>query len=167
MFQSKRYLNIANRVAIVLFCGFVYEYYFRDLTNLFSKLVSELSVLFHCFWLRKNILLSIQNKVLAVRAEQSCCRPCFALFFNINILLSIYKGFVLDQICGGHSVVFTRLLTNDRDMSSMHGPRFPMNRGRILLLNAISLNPPVLRRNIVFLLLLSSEEQRAKIRQVL
>ena len=148
------------------FCGLVYEYYFRDLKNLFSKLVTELSVSFHCFRLEKIFCFQygVKSRQLDLNSPAVVQLPYIFQYKYSSFYLQAFRPRpnMRRSFCGIHETS-----NNDRDISSMHGPRFPMNRGRILLLNAISLYPPVLRSNIVLLLLLSSEEQGAKVWQVL
>lgn len=166
MFQSKRYLNIANRVTIVpsvvLSMHIILEIWKIYFQNLSQKKVSHFTVL---DW--KKILFPKQNiksRQLELNSPAVVQLPCVFQYKYSSFYLQAFRPRpnMRRSFCGIHETS-----NNDRDMSSMHGPRFPMNRGRILLLNAISLHPPVLRSNIILLLLLSSEEQRAKVRQVL
>ena len=158
-------LQTESLLSLLWFCLWNY---FRDLKNLFSKLVTELSVSFPCFWLEKKIILPPYTRIMSRQLELNS--P--AVVQLPYIFQYKYSSFYLQafrprpnmrrSFCGIHETS-----NDDRDMSSMHRPWFPMNRGWILLLNAVSLYPSVLRRHIVPLLLLSSKEQGAKVRQVL
>lgn len=129
---------------------------------------AELSVSFPCFWLEKNNILlpytRIKCRQLEVNSPAVVQLPSIFQYKYSSFYLQAFRPrpSMRRSFCGIHETS-----NDDRDMSSMHGPWLPMNRGWILLLNAVSLHPPVLRRHIVLLLLLSSKEQGAKIRQIL
>lgn len=168
-----RYLNIANRLTIVHYCGFVYEYYVRDLKNLFSKWSSNWppKVSYQCFSLGRKYPGFQWSRIKFWQLELISPAVVHGVPYYFQYK---YSSFLFTTISSAPkyaevTVWYSReSLTSHRDTSSMHRPWFPTNGWRILLLNAIRWNPSILRRNIVLhLLLLSPKEQRAEIGQIL